>query len=205
MGGGDDGLIKKKNQHSYWTNWSRQLTTSLAVWPASTCGSICGRLQLLDVLVYLEGDHVQSVTSHSCTIQPNRLLSLSLSPSTHVSVSETESNPLVWVWLVGHCWHCVVEDWEHSQMLDSVYYWPRLWSDWMVPAATGYLKFFHLCSPPSSSSPHPPLVNNPLVMHPPVREGEERSQHVLFIHVHTGNQLQQLVQGRYAAIVCVCV
>lgn len=34
--------------------FSRQLTTSLAVWPASTCGSICGRLQLLDVLVYLE-------------------------------------------------------------------------------------------------------------------------------------------------------
>ena len=33
---------------------NRKLTTSLAVWPASTCGSICGRLQLLDVLVYLE-------------------------------------------------------------------------------------------------------------------------------------------------------
>ena len=34
--------------------FNRKLTTSLAVWPASTCGSICGRLQLLDVLVYLE-------------------------------------------------------------------------------------------------------------------------------------------------------
>lgn len=76
----------KKNQDSYRTNWNRQLTTSLAVWPASTCGSICGRLQLLDVLVYLEGDHVQSVTSHSCTIQLNRLLSLSLSPSTRFSI-----------------------------------------------------------------------------------------------------------------------
>ena len=76
----------------------------------------------------------------------------------------------------------------------------------MIPAATGYLYFFHL-RPPPSSSPRPSLVNNPLVMHPPVREGEGRSQCVLFIHVHTGNQLQQLVQCRYAAInyVCVCV
>ena len=76
----------------------------------------------------------------------------------------------------------------------------------MVPAATGYLYFFHLCPPSSSSSPRPPLVNNPLVMHPPVREGEGRSQCVL--HVHTGNQLQELVQGRYGShydYVCVCV
>ena len=137
-------------------------------------------------------------------VQPNQTdWFLSLFLPLHVSVSETESNPLAWGLACGTvltlcCWRLrTTSNARQCVLLTSILIWLDGSCCHWVPL---------LLSPPPSSLLLPP--SSPCEQssgHAPTCEGW--SQCVLFIHVHTGNQLQQFVQGRYGShydYVCVC-